>query len=150
VCILKVSCSVFLNWVCWARGNFLASRVTYISGYVSLRCVECRAGTSIFGHFAGVGGGTVRIFCFPWLRFGVFGTIVMGEGGGTVRIFIFPGSILAGTVRLKWRGCAVISFSFSVVSCHYSWRVDMRGRDIASHFLWYSVVSSCGFSYTGC
>jgi hypothetical protein len=27
--ILKVSCSVFLNWVCWTRGNFLASRVTY-------------------------------------------------------------------------------------------------------------------------
>ncbi len=25
--ILKVSCSAFLNWVCWARGNFLASRV---------------------------------------------------------------------------------------------------------------------------
>jgi hypothetical protein len=88
VCILKVSCSVFLNWVCWARGNFLASWVTYISGYVSLRCVECRAGTSILVHFAGVGGGAVRIFCFLWLRFGVFGVIeVGGGGGGTVRVF---------------------------------------------------------------
>jgi hypothetical protein len=48
--------------------------------------VECRAGTSIFGHFAGVGGGTVRIFCFL-------------------------GSVLAGTVRLKWWGGAVL-FSF--------------------------------------
>jgi hypothetical protein len=89
-----------------------------------------------------VGGGTVRIFCFPWLRFGVFGTIVMGEGGGTVRIFIFPGSILAGTVRLKWRGCAAISFSFSLVSCHYSWRADMRGRNIVLYFF---VVFCSGF-----
>jgi hypothetical protein len=49
--------------VCWARGNFLASRVTYISSCVSLRCVGCRAGTSIFGSFAGLGAGPVRIFC---------------------------------------------------------------------------------------
>ncbi len=46
--------------------------------------MECRAGTSIIGHFVGVGGGTVRIFCFP-------------------------GSVLAGTVRLKWWGGAVFS-----------------------------------------
>ncbi len=46
--------------------------------------MECRAGTSIFGHFAGVGGGTVRIFCFL-------------------------GSVLAGTVRLKWWGGVVFS-----------------------------------------
>ena len=44
-------------------GISLASRVTYIFVCVSLRCVECRAGTSIFGPSAGVGGGTVRIFC---------------------------------------------------------------------------------------
>ncbi len=50
--------------------------------------MECRAGTSIFGRFAGVGGGTVRIFCFL-------------------------GSVLAGTVRLKWWGGAVFSlFTF--------------------------------------
>ena len=53
-----------------------------------LRCVECRAGTSIFGHFAGVGGGTVRVFCFS-------------------------GSVLAGTVRLKrWGGVLCFSFHF--------------------------------------
>ena len=63
MCILKVSCSVLLNWVCWARGNFLASRVTYIFVCVSLRCVERRAGTNIFGHSAIAGGGTVRVFC---------------------------------------------------------------------------------------
>ncbi len=50
VFILIVSCSVSLNWVCWARGNFLAGRVTYISVCMSLRCVEHRAGTSIFGR----------------------------------------------------------------------------------------------------
>ncbi len=50
--------------------------------------MECRAGTSIFGHSAGVGGGTVRISCFL-------------------------GSVLAGTVRLKWwGGCCVFSFNF--------------------------------------
>ncbi len=49
----------------WTRGNFLASRVTYILAFVRLRCVECRAGTSIFGRSAGLGGGPVRIFCLP-------------------------------------------------------------------------------------
>ena len=35
----------------------------YISASVRLRCVECRAGTSIFGRFAGLGGGPVRVSC---------------------------------------------------------------------------------------
>jgi hypothetical protein len=70
VFILIVSCFVFLNWVCWARGNFLAGRVTYISVRMSLRCVERRAGTSIFGHSANAGGGTVRVFC-------LFGTVLV-------------------------------------------------------------------------
>ena len=48
---------------------------------------------------------------------------------------IFSGSVLAGTVRLKWRGCAVISFSFSSVFCEFSWRADMRGRNIVLYFL---------------
>ncbi len=79
---------------------------------VSLRCVECRAGASIFGHFVGVGGGTVRIFCFP-------------------------GFVLAGMVRLKWWGGAMFLFSLSSVCCQFPWRVDMRGRDIAFYLLWY-------------
>ena len=86
--ILIVLCPVFLNWVCWARGNFPASRVTYIFVCVSLRCVECRAGTSISGHFVDVGGGTVWIFYFPWLRFGGYSTIEM-VGGCCVFLFIF-------------------------------------------------------------
>ncbi len=56
-------------------GISLASRVTYIFVCVSLRCVERRAGTSIFGYFAGVGGGTVRVFCFLGSCFGGYGTI---------------------------------------------------------------------------
>ena len=63
VFLLIVSCSVFLNWVCWTRGNFLASRFSYISVCMSLRCVERRAGMDIFGHSANAGGGTVRVFC---------------------------------------------------------------------------------------
>ncbi len=82
---------------------------------------------------------------FPLLRFGVFGTIEMVRVAGQYGFLTIPGSVLAGAVRLKWRGCAVISFSFSLVSCHFSWRVDMRGRDIALFFLWYFVVVSCGF-----
>ncbi len=82
MCILIVSCSVFINRVCWARGNFSGEPGhVHIRVCGSLRCVACRAGTSIFGQFAGVGGGTVRVFCFS-------------------------GSVLAGTVRLNrwgWR-----------------------------------------------
>jgi hypothetical protein len=65
-------------------GISLASRVTYIFACVTFRCVECRAGTSIFGHSAGVGGGIVRIFCFLC-------------------------SFWAGALRLKWWGGAVFS-----------------------------------------
>jgi len=50
-----------------------------------LRCVEKRAGTSIFGHFGGVDGGTVRIFYFLWLCSGGYGTIEMVKG--LVRVF---------------------------------------------------------------
>jgi hypothetical protein len=46
----------------------------YIS-CVCLRCVECRAGTILIGHFGGVGGGTVRVS------------------------FSLSGSAVAGTVR---------------------------------------------------
>jgi hypothetical protein len=63
VCVFIVLWLVFHNWVCWTRGSFLASRVTYILASVRLRCVGCRAGTSIFGRFAGLGGGPVRVFC---------------------------------------------------------------------------------------
>ena len=63
VCLFIVLWLVFHNWVYWTRGSLLASRVMYISASVRFRCVECRAGTSIFGRFAGLGGGPVRVSC---------------------------------------------------------------------------------------
>ncbi len=45
-----------------------------------LRCVECRAGTSLFGHSGGVDGGTVRIFLSHWLCSGGYGTVEMVKG----------------------------------------------------------------------
>ena len=108
-----VSCSVSLIGCAGLVGISLASWVTCVSVCVSLRCVECRAGTSIFCHFVDVGGGTVWIFYFPWLHFGVYGTIEQVGVAGQYDFSSFPGFVLAGTVRLKWRGCAVISFSIS-------------------------------------
>ncbi len=59
--VVAVIVSVLINWVCWVRGNFSGG-----PGHVYVSCVsplvECRAGTSIFGHCGGVDGGTVRIF----------------------------------------------------------------------------------------
>ncbi len=64
VCLLLYDLS-FIIGCTGLVGIFLASRGTYIFACVRLRCVECRAGTSISGRFAGVGGGAVRIFYFP-------------------------------------------------------------------------------------
>jgi hypothetical protein len=44
--------------------------------------VECRVGTSLFGHSGGVDGGTVRIFLSLWLCSGGYGTVEMVRGGG--------------------------------------------------------------------
>jgi hypothetical protein len=76
----------FLIGCAGSVGIFLASRVTYIFVCVSLRCAECRAGTSIFGLLSGVEGGTVRIFYFLWLCSGGYGTIEMVRG--LVRVFL--------------------------------------------------------------
>jgi hypothetical protein len=59
----------------------------YILACVRLRCVECRAGTSIFGRFAGVVGGPVRIFYFPGSVLACFACLKWGGVGGTVRVF---------------------------------------------------------------
>jgi hypothetical protein len=60
-------------------GISLASRVMYIL-CVCLRCVECRAGTILTGHFGGVSGGTVRIFLSFWLCSGGYGTVELVRG----------------------------------------------------------------------
>ncbi len=74
----------------WTRGNFLASRVTYILAFVRLRCVECRAGTSIFGRFAGLGGGPVRIFCLLGFVLACVRVIEQVGGGGVAGQYDFP------------------------------------------------------------
>ncbi len=73
---------------------------------VCLRCEECRAGTSIFGHFGGVGGGTVQIFLLLWLRSGGYSTVEMVRGGWSVFFLLL-----------------------SSVCCQFSWRLDICGRD---------------------
>jgi hypothetical protein len=75
--IILVSCFVYFGCAGSVRVS-LAGRVIYIF-CVGLRCVECRAGTILFGHYS-------------------------GAGGGTVQIFLFSGSVVAGAVRLKWLG----------------------------------------------
>jgi hypothetical protein len=60
-------------------GISLACRVMYIL-CVCLRCVECRAGIILTGHFGGVGGGTVRIFLSFWLCSGGYGTVELVRG----------------------------------------------------------------------
>ncbi len=56
--------------------------------------MECRTGTSIFGRFAGVGGGPVRIFYFPG-SFGGYGT---SEQVGVAGQYRFSNSL-----ALFWR-----------------------------------------------
>ncbi len=116
--ILIVSCSGFLNWACWTRGNFLASRVTYISVCMSLRCVERRAGTSIFGRFAGVGGGPVRIFCF--LGSFLARVCVIEQVGGGWRdstIFLVFSALFWRVGTIEMVVGAVFKFSLSSVCC---------------------------------
>ena len=43
--------------ISWRAGSCTYRRL------VRFRCVESRAGTSIFGRFAGLGGGPVRVSC---------------------------------------------------------------------------------------
>ncbi len=43
----------------WRAGSYIFC--------VGLRCVECRAGTILFGHYPGVDGGTVQIFSLALL-----------------------------------------------------------------------------------
>jgi hypothetical protein len=81
----------------------------YIS-CVCLRCVECRAGTILFWHFGGVGGGTVRIFLSLWLCCGGYGTVEMVKGGWSVfpfRFLQFAVSSLGGWI-FAVRICCVI------------------------------------------
>jgi hypothetical protein len=117
MCILKVSCSVFLNWVYWPRGNFsggpghvhICLCVAPLRGvpgryeYIWLLCWSgCRAGTNLLSF---------------WLCFGLY--LLFEQVGGVAGQYDFS-SILpcfGGSVRLKWWGGAVFRFSLSSVCC---------------------------------
>ncbi len=47
----------------------------------------CRAGTSIFGRFAGLGGGPVRVSCPFGFVLACVCVIEQAGGGGAVRFF---------------------------------------------------------------
>jgi hypothetical protein len=88
VCILIVSCSVFLNWVCWARGNFSGE-----PGHVHIRVCEsplCGA-PGRYDNFWLLCWCVWRdstYFLFSWLCFGGYGTIEMA-GGAVFFLFTF-------------------------------------------------------------
>ncbi len=84
-CMLIFVRSVYFNWVCWVRGNFSGGPGHVYISCVCLRCVKCRAGTILFGHFGGVGGGTVRIFLSLRFCSGGYGTVEMVKR--VVRVF---------------------------------------------------------------
>jgi len=107
VCVFIVLWLVFHNWVCWTRGSFLASRVTYILASVRLRCVGCRAGTSIFGRFAGPDCGPVRIFrLFGFVLACVCVIEQVGAWRGSTIFLVFCLFWWVGTIEIV-SGCCI-------------------------------------------
>ncbi len=76
LCMFIFVCSVYLNWVCWVRGNFSGE-----PGHVYIPCVCVSAVWSAvpvqfyLGTSVGADGGTVRIFFFLWLCCSGYGTV---------------------------------------------------------------------------
>ncbi len=109
--------SVYLNWVCWVRGNFSGEPGHVYISCVCLRCVECRAGTILFGHFCGMAGGTVLIFLALRLCSGGYGTVEMVKG--VVRVFPcflqFAVSSLGGWISAVGICCVIIFVGSFVV-----------------------------------
>ena len=134
MCILKVSCSVSLTGCVGLVGIFWrVGPRTHL--FVRHRCVECRAGTNMFGHFAGLGAGPVRVYLGnPLIRLaGLYGlfrllSIVLawvcvakqveggGGGAGQYDFSSFPG-FFGGSGTIEMVGGAVFKFSLSSV-CH--------------------------------
>jgi hypothetical protein len=100
----------FLNWVCWVRGNFSGEPGHVYITCVCLRCVEWRAGSILFDHCGGVGGGAVQVFRLLLLCSGGYSTVEMVRG--------------------------VVRFSLlSSVCCQFSWRLDICGRNLLCYIL---------------
>jgi hypothetical protein len=87
-CVFIYIYSVFLIEFAGSVGISLAGQVMYIFR-VSLRYVEWRAGSILFDHCGGVGGGTVQVFLLLWLCSGGYSTVEMVRGGWSVFPFAF-------------------------------------------------------------
>ncbi len=86
--------------------------------------------------------GTDFLFSLP--LFGVFCVIEMEGGAGQYGFSSFY-VLFGGYGTIEMAGLCCNSFSLSLVSCQYSWRADMCGRNIVIYFLWHFVAVSCGF-----
>ncbi len=99
ICLLYLSFA-YLFWVCWVRGNFSGGPGHIFSVWDS----------------AVWSAGPVQVY---------LGTILEWMAG-LYRFFLSSGSVVVGTVLLKWWG--VSFFSFSSVCCQLSWRAVVCGR----------------------
>jgi hypothetical protein len=109
--------------VCLVRENF-SGGPGHIFSCVGFRCVECRAGTILFGHFLGADGGTVQIFPFSWFCCSGYGTVEMVRG--------------------------VVHLFLAFFCCQFSWRLDVCGRIFVLYnliFFGRFVVFSRGFVF---
>jgi hypothetical protein len=84
---------------------------------VSLRCVEWRAGSILFDHCGGVGGGTVQIFFLLWLCSGGYSTVETVRGGWSVFLCFlqFAVSSLGGWISVVGICCAISGVGSFVV-----------------------------------
>ncbi len=108
--IILVSC-FFLFWVCWVRGNFSGGPGHIYSVCVCLRCVECRAGTILFGTFLERMAGLYRFFSFLWLCCSGYGTVEMVRG-----VVCLSSRFLQCAVSSLGGWMSVVGFCFSVIS----------------------------------
>ena len=94
----------FLNWVCWARGNFSGEL-----GHVRIRVCESPL-CGVPGRYEYIrtlrwcGWRDCTGFLSSWLCFGVCGTIEQVGVAGQYGFSVFLALFLAGTVQLKWWG----------------------------------------------
>jgi hypothetical protein len=85
---------------------------------VRLRCVGCRAVTSIFGRFAGLGVGPVRVSCpFGFVLACVCVIEQVGGVAGQYNFLVFSALVLGGYGTIEMAGYAVFKISLSSVCC---------------------------------
>jgi hypothetical protein len=85
---------------------------------VRLRCVGCRAVTSIFGRFAGLGVGPVRVSCpFGFVLACVCVIEQVGGWRGSTIFLVFSALVFGGYGTIEMAGGAVFKISLSSVCC---------------------------------